>query len=330
MLIAHGNVSQLILEQTGILKNFNFSRVKHTQRTLGGGVFAKQWIATFVQALKMSTNLNTSSTGSQHKSSVESYSEKEKDSSVSKTQLTYELPLSAIRLCTIADSICELKQVTGCNNPLGLVLDLKSRHVPKRVWAFLIDTMRRYGIRVEAVATFYIEDICDISNFCLHPVNEVIFFHTAGDLQHACLSGLFKQDDDNAKISMVYFNAGSLFWNYKIVFLENIAAGMKDFNVNEVKKKYRFEPYACSDQENGGKDLRCSTIKQYKDHYNLSIGLYLQEFCVDDEILNLLIEYVNRNEHIYDLGISWGGVNGLTVNGIQPGRFTQTDGRFKL
>ena len=159
-----------------------------------------------------------------------------------KKQLTNESPLSTIGLSTIAGSICELNQVTEYDTPLGLVFDLKSRYVPKCVWALLIDTMIKYGIRVEAVATFYIEDTRDISNFCLHPVNEVIFFHTAGDLQYACLSGLFKQDNNDAKISMVYFNAGSLFWNHKFVLLENIAAGMKDFNVNEFKKKYRFEP----------------------------------------------------------------------------------------
>lgn len=40
------------------------------------------------------------------------------------------------------------------------------------------------------------------------------------------------------------------------------------------------------------------------------------------------MKYVNSNLHVYDLGLSWGGINGLTVKGIQPGRFTATDGKF--
>ena len=70
----------------------------------------------------------------------------------------------------------------------------------------------------------------------------------------------------------------------------------------------------------------CSTIQQYKEYYHLSIGLYVQEFAIDEVAISLIVKYVNRNLHVYDLGLSWGGINGLTVKGIQPGRFTATDG----
>ena len=70
----------------------------------------------------------------------------------------------------------------------------------------------------------------------------------------------------------------------------------------------------------------CSTIQEYKEHYKLSIGLYVQEFAIDEAAISLIVKYVNSNPHVYDLGLSWGGVNGLTVKGIQPGRFTATDG----
>jgi hypothetical protein len=42
--------------------------------------------------------------------------------------------------------------------------------------------------------------------------------------------------------------------------------------------------------------------------------------------MDLLVRYVNKYHNVYDLGFSWGGVNGITVRGIQPGRFTNTDG----
>lgn len=373
MFIAHGNTSQLILEQTGVLKNFNFSRVKRTRRTLGGGVSAKYWIATFAQALKLST---LSSVSSKYNQSISENSMKTKRSSIStsaKESSSFEeidnekdfllsrsldldsskdldssfdssspvvsigdLTLSASEPPTIGEAISALKQVTGHDTPLGLVLDLKSRHVPKRVWGQLIDAMRRSGLRVECIATFYIEDIRDVSSLCTAPVNEVIFFHTAGDLQHACHSGLIREGDS------VYFNAGSLFWNHPIRtfsdFTTMLTTALFNFDVDGVKNRYSLEPYAKVDDKLGDKrgdsttDYNknfdeSSTIQQYKDHYNLSIGLYLQEFSVDDKILNMLIEYVNKYEHIYDLGFSWGGVNGLTVNGIQPGRFTCTEGK---
>ena len=53
MLIAHGNITQLVLEQTGYLKRYNFSRVKRTRKTLGGGIFARNWLAVFSEAMKL-------------------------------------------------------------------------------------------------------------------------------------------------------------------------------------------------------------------------------------------------------------------------------------
>merc|ERR1711862_418946 len=69
-----------------------------------------------------------------------------------------------------------------------------------------------------------------------------------------------------------------------------------------------------------------STVRDYKEHYNLSIGLYVQEFAVDAAALDLIVNHVNRNVNVYNLGLGWGGLNGVVVNGIEPGRFTLTDG----
>jgi hypothetical protein len=376
MLIAHGNVSQLFMEQTGLMKNYNFSRVKHTRRTLGGGIFAKHWIPTFVQALRMSTKSEelcqmdessdeSTSSGEDAEDSASSLersaSEDREDYPLmdsSKHQLEtkssfHDLTLAAISPSTIAESISELKRVTVCDAPLGLILDIKSRHVPKRVWALLLDALRKAGARVEGIATFYVEDIRDISKYCSVPVKELIFQHSAGDLQHGIHSGVIERGDS------IFFNAGSLFWNNPIrgakYYSKLIGTCIKPFDVEEVKKEYKFQPYArvrqdeksktskYSNKENdddlsdderirfiddGTENGHGSTIQQYKEHFSLSIGLYVQEFCVDDQIMELLIKYVNKNQHIYNLGLSWGGVNGLTVKGIQPGRLTNTDGKY--
>jgi hypothetical protein len=141
---------------------------------------------------------------------------------------------------------------------------------------------------------------------------------------------------------------------------------MLQFDAEEYKKNYKFQPYARvynprttsneakpnnkyegseteynsetnalmpsqsdeSDDDNHIKyfEGRSSTIQQYKDHFNISIGLYVQEFAIDEKSMDLLVKFVNKYSNVYDLGFSWGGVNGVTVRGIQPGRFTSTDG----
>lgn len=68
------------------------------------------------------------------------------------------------------------------------------------------------------------------------------------------------------------------------------------------------------------------TLHAYKRLYQFSMGVYVQEFSIDEAAARLLIEHVNEHKSLYDLGFAWGGVNGMTVQGIKPGRFTSTDG----
>jgi len=439
ILIAHGNLSQLALEQTGYLKRYNFSRVKHTRRTLGGGIYLKHWILTYTEALKMSTESDedllgdedvsmcsnetpiSSTPGSVHSSPTKeirssregegapllstmvhevrddfSLKEQKTPNSILKNRIrlnsgsTYDqgqykpsspsspksrglqsstsfndLAMAAVSSSSITDSMNALKKITDCDAPLGLILDLKSRHVPMRVWSLVLDAMRGMGARVEGIASFYQEDIRDMSKYCIAPVKEIMFFHSAGDLQKACHDGLIRRGDS------VFFNAGSLFWNFPgrkselcVSLLQNLC--MLQFDAEECKKNYKFQPYArvldtkssCNDKKGNTKgeddetecssetnalmrsqsddseddncikftERRSSTIQQYKDHFEISIGLYVQEFAIDEKSMDLLVKFVNKYSNVYDLGFSWGGVNGVTVRGIEPGRFTSTDG----
>ena len=421
MLIAHGNVTQLALEQTGYFKHFNFSRVKHTRRTLGGGIYAKHWIMTYAEALKMSTEFDedisndegvhinvsrsfdspspsssmrnddrddidisevqdrssTSSNNNLRRRSKSALSEESNptthSSGMSPSRLSprkegtmrtstsfQDLGLAAVSTSSIAESMNTLKKIMNCDAPLGLILDIKSRHVPKRVWALLLDSLRAMGTRVEGVGTFFQEDIRDITRYCSAPIKEMMFFHSAGDLQKACHDGIVRRGDT------VFFNAGSLLWNYPILkdreFLKRMLKNVftPRFDAKEYKKQYKFQPYArvtvtTSKKKTNGEyreeqfaetdalvrplliqqhqdsevnyyEGTSSTIQQYKEHFDLSIGLYVQEFAIDETNMELLVEYVNLYSEVYDMGFSWGGVNGVTVRGIQPGRLTNTDG----
>ena len=468
MLIAHGNVAQLVMEQTGYMKKYNFSRVKRTRKTLGGGIFARQWVAVYAEAISMgmeglvegvddddisdsgtdcsietgedvdfgdendlvgynegdivqnvdmtlspnskstitdnamqfgtpsrsdsppgkivmTRNENTNDDDDDGMSAATDNSSPQNRTRTSKKRLRKrklvrrKIPPTSLRAAfgpdmSIKDSISMIKPILQCSAPLGILMDIKSRHVSKKVWALIIDYLRDAGARVEGVASFIVDEIRDISQYCSSPVNELVFIHSAGDLQHGCHTGQIKRFD------RVFFNAGSLIWDYPNVFaLEAMKGIVCDrlhplFDEHTVKEGYRLKAYArttknspqqseseadtcCDDSTLGDCDSLdtelfarlivadkkrkaladpgeftfenlepSSTIQEYKEHYQLSIGLYIQEFAVDEVAISLIVKYVNSNPHVYDLGLSWGGINGLTVKGIQPGRFTATDG----
>ena len=237
---------------------------------------------------------------------------------------------------TIAESVSIVKSIVKGDHPFRLVLDVKSRHVPKQVWACVVDTLREDGVIVEGIASFFIDDIRWTTKYTSSPVKEMLFFHSAGDLQQACHSGRIHRGD------CVFFNAGSLIYSSNE---SRMFPTQSYYSPDNIKNSYRFYPFAQTsinpnvDSSHSTDDTSSSsssfltssvsigsTIEQYKNYYELSIGLYVQEFAIDEAACNLLVEYANRNQHVYDLGLSWGGVNGITIRGIQPDRFTLTDG----
>ncbi len=304
MLIAHGNVAQLVLEQTGYLKKYNFSRVKRTRKTLGGGIFARQWLAVYAEAMKLGMGVDdddydddydseTDSVGAQddvksadaveidQNAQILSYgshhgatspdaksatnssledsvfktpaddrsvgpprkivmmrSNEDDDDISSDGSATSELTspqtaslagarkipksrsakkkrqqqVDSTSLNALAKSICpdysikesidSLKPIMQCSAPFGLVLDMKSRHVSRKVWALVIEFLRDAGARVEGIASFFVEEVRDISKYCNSPVNEIVFAHSAGDVQLGCHDGRIRRGDK------VFFNAG--------------------------------------------------------------------------------------------------------------------------
>jgi hypothetical protein len=310
MLIAHGNLTQLIIEQTGYLKHYNYSRVKRTRRTLGGGIYAKQWMAVYAESLRIGVTDVDWNNNSPERSP-------ERDFQVL-TMGPLDAGYAAID-STIEEAVAVVKGIAQCNDPFGLVLDLKSRHVPKQVWACVVDTLRKAGVRVEGIGSFVSDDIRGLSRYSIKPVTEVLFFHSAGDLQVACHEGRVQSGDT------VFFNAGSLLWTPSSrSYSETVYdACFSHFDSDSAKLSYRLLPFAQPTTRSGGS---VSTIEHYKKQFNLSIGMYVQEFAIDDAAASLLSSHVNRHPQIYNLGLSWGGINGICIRGIQPDRISSTDG----
>ena len=84
----------------------------------------------------------------------------------------------------MAESAAVIRKLLGEN--LRLVLDMKSRHVPARVWGRLIDNLRSRGLDVEGIGSFDIYELRQIETRTSTPVTTIFFFHSAGDLQRAC------------------------------------------------------------------------------------------------------------------------------------------------
>ena len=221
-------------------------------------------------------------------------------------------------------------------SPLRVVLDLKSRQVPPRVWGRLLDNMRTRGIAVEGIGSFDIDELRSIGSSCCTPVTQVIFLHSAGDLQRACHAREIRYGDT------VFFNAGSLIWkrptlceatglgicadsNNVLDFVEACEEGEGSrpgpWNKQGLAVDgYVFQPYAYPRETlellSGVVDGCQATLQDYQKHLNLNIGLYVQEFSIGDGTLDALSKFINHYPSIYNLGLAWGGINGATVDGV--------------
>lgn len=347
MLIAHGKLSQLILEQTGFGKDYNYYRIARTRRTLGGGMYARQWVAVYAEALRLGMQMSESfrditeettreeevvlsddglrSDGIPHDRIlrtescpllVESFPHFQSDIAVGVTCLS-SLTSSKCPNTSIAESVELLKRVTKKARPIGLVLDMKSRHVPKRIWSIVVNVLNSAEAWVEAVASFTIDEIRDISRLCSRSTLEIIFCHSAGDMQKGCHDGAILPGDN------VFINGGSLLWEPPVMtadYVKNVVFG--DFDPIRAMSQYRLLPFTSTSAD----DAADNTLKAYKERLNLKLGLYVQEFGIDDAALDILVAFVNENQSLFEHGLSWGGINGVTVRGIRPDRWTPTDG----
>ena len=105
------------------------------------------------------------------------------------------------------------------------------------------------------------------------------------------------------------------------------AEGYSDVLLNRSQKfgggNYSFQPYAyprssLSDWER----VMCkSTIEDYQRHFNLKIGVYVQEFSISAEALDALSNFVNKHGALYDQGLAFGGINGMAVKNIDGDRY---------
>ncbi len=105
---------------------------------------------------------------------------------------------------TMAESASLIRKYLG--GSLRVVLDMKSRHVPARVWGRLIDHLRSRGLGVEAIGSFDIDELRQIKSCTNSSITSIRFFHSAGDLQRACHANEVsrKNADDEQEKTLQY------------------------------------------------------------------------------------------------------------------------------
>ena len=61
--------------------------------------------------------------------------------------------------------------------------------------------------------------------------------------------------------------------------------------------------------------------------HKLILGCYIQEFAVDSAAINLIIKHINNNPQIFQMGLSWGGLNGEHTQ-CTANPFSKNDGMW--
>jgi hypothetical protein len=223
MLLAHGSTGQLVTEALGVARKFNFNRVARTTNpdhaksmSQSMGIFVGRWLHFFLSALQLADRYDMR----RRKSARSRKLAMSRDARLDENKIMPEQAfLCGLLLCMgmadpnsakadhsineIASTLRQIQEILG--SPLSVVLDLKSRRVPPRVWARLIDNLRSRGLCIHGIGSFDIKELRSIAKGCSTPVTPIIFFHSAGDLQRACHSD---------EVSSFYFSALFFLSNY--------------------------------------------------------------------------------------------------------------------
>ncbi len=193
------------------------------------------------------------------------------------------------------------KLYTG--SPLSIMIDIKSANITSDMINYMLPEFNNLGILASHIASFKFDQITDVNTRQViggvryNPPVPVKLFHMAGDLQQACLNNELSDDDT------VSFNIGSMI-SYK-----RYARGRAK------KASYKIL------------ESTVAQLKGFKDHYNLHIFGYIQEFDIDEKAISLLIDLVNKRPDIFDLGFAWGNVNNRKIAaGINPSLTDATTG----
>jgi hypothetical protein len=188
---------------------------------------------------------------------------------------TFEAPLP------VAQAVDVYRRVTGKDH-FSVVLEIKSLRTTPLLLAEIVETLNRRTVHVAAVGSFLSEEIDGLDQITqvvreetLPGPRPILFLHFAGDLQRACDRGTI------APGTHAMFNGASL--------LVARADG-RSFT-------YRIDEDVVAE------------VAEYRERFDLQIGIYVQENDCDVAAAGLLSEIVRQHPETFALGFAWGGLH---------------------
>jgi hypothetical protein len=343
LVLSHGSTTQLLLEALGFNRAYTFASIveemdhnrsgqfksatttrKYISKSPSNShsvqepksartsMFVTKWLATLAAALY---------SGSQEKNGTVAMPSVFKLAQNSSDEASTELkPTNGMLLCLGFDDQ-NSRQTEAANNsfgdsakyissllggPLQVVLNLRSRRIPSRVWARLVDYMRDNDVYVESIASFDSEELRSVASLVSAPIKQYRMFHSAGDLQKACHAGDILEGDS------VFFNAASLIATDQDP-MHALVCGLDEYNDEVVFSEFATTSDSKVSPVNGR--VCMASIADYKTRFNLNIGCYIQEFSVSAHTVECFVDFFNENASIYNLGLAYGGINGQAVGG---------------
>jgi hypothetical protein len=280
------------------------------------GIVAEDWLRCFAECLRLALDRDS---GFRSLSS-ENKNEMAQDVSFALFTTVYtffcvdpeeDANVEAEAVPSFQESAAMIENLLG--QRLNVILYLDSPDVPPRVWAKLIETIRSSGIAVNGIASLTPE--CSrITSLCTFQLTDIRLFHSAGDLHWAC------QNNEVKKGGTVFFNAASLIFKQPLV--KSLATGYLGYSNGDGEKlrPIAFHPFAYPSGivPSYVMAIGCkSRLEDYKQKLALNIGVYVHESEISPGVLDALVRFVNDNRRIYNLGLAWGGINGLTLDNLQ-------------
>jgi hypothetical protein len=264
MVIAHANATDTLQEALGICQ---YRDVRKTDKAHLGGVEAPAWLDLFGRALDLARAPDLRAAIGQM-AGAPRVSEGE-----ACTLYTFAQPRPA------QEAVRAFREVTGRPH-LSIVFEIKSLRSTPDLLRWIVHELNRRGVHVGAVCSFLLEEVRGVAQMeqviggeILPGPEDILLFHFAGDLQHACDQGLVPRGQ------RALFNGASL-----------IEAGEEEGAIYRVKQRVVEE------------------LERYRERHDLRIGLYVQEVDCDQPAAHLLSDLVDRFAHTFALGFAWGGV----------------------
>lgn len=262
MVIAHASATDTLQESLGICQ---YQDVRKTDKTHLGGVDSVAWLDLFGRALDLARASDT-------RAAIGAMAE-----------LPRVFEGEACALYTFrdprppAEAVRAFREVTGRLH-LSVIIEIKSLRSTPELLGEIVRVLNARGIHVGAVCSFILAEIQGVSAMeqrlhgeVLPGPQEILLFHFAGDLQHACDAGLVPEGQ------RALFNGASL--------IE--APGQGDYCV---------------------KERVVAELEAYRARLHLHLGLYVQEGDCDRAAADLISGLVDRFAHTFALGFAWGGL----------------------